>query len=95
MVSVEGVESTDPAQANVPGDWHDLPAFHMTADATLNIIERSRGLSAQDGNQLELRRTAWLDFSGDGYTVVDSIGGACVRAGAWRWARPMHCRAPA
>ncbi len=82
VVSVEGVESTDPAQANVPGDWHDLPAFHMTADATLNIVERSRGLSAQDGNQLELRRTAWLDFSGEGYTVVDSIGGQ-MRQG-WR-----------
>ena len=82
VVSVEGVESTDPAQSNVPGDWHDLPAFHMTAAATLNIVERSRGLSPQEGNQLVLKRTAWLDFSGDGYTVVDSIGGQ-MRQG-WR-----------
>ncbi len=28
------------------------------------------------------KRTAWLDFSGDGYTVVDSIGGQ-MRQG-WR-----------
>ena len=82
VVSMEGVESTDPAQANVPGDWRDLPAFHMTADATLNIVERSRGLSPQEGNQLVLKRTAWLDFSGEGYTVVDSIGGQ-MRQG-WR-----------
>ena len=54
----------------------------MTADATLKIVERSRGLSPQEGNQLVLRRTAWLDFSGEGYTVVDSIGGQ-MRQG-WR-----------
>jgi hypothetical protein len=82
VVSVEGVESTDPAQANVPGDWQDLPAFHMTPEATLNLVERGRGLSPQEGNQLVLKRTAWLDFSGDGYTVVDSIGGQ-MRQG-WR-----------
>jgi hypothetical protein len=35
VVSIEGVESTDPAQANVPDDWHDLPAFHMSTSATL------------------------------------------------------------
>jgi len=39
-------------------------------------------MSAQDANQLHLERTAWLDFSGAGFTVVDTIGGE-MRQG-WR-----------
>jgi hypothetical protein len=75
VVVIEGVQSTDPSQSGVPDEWHDLPAFQMDAAATLSIVERSRGLSPQDGNQLALRRTAWLDFSGAGYTIVDSLSG--------------------
>ncbi len=82
VVSIEGVQSTDPAQSNVPDGWHDLPAFQMNATTTLGVIERSRGLSAQEGNQLSLRRTSWLDFSGAGYTIVDTVGGQ-MRQG-WR-----------
>lgn len=48
----------------------------------LRLVERSRDMSIQDANQLHLRRTAWLDFSGAGFTVVDHIAGQ-VRQG-WR-----------
>ena len=82
VVSVEGVTLTDPAQADVPQDWRTLPAYRMQADSVLRLLERSRGLSAADANQLRLQRTAWLDFSGAGFTVVDHIGGK-MRQG-WR-----------
>jgi hypothetical protein len=82
VVSVEGVPPTDPTQANVPDEWRGLPAYRMNAGAVLKLAERSRGMSAQDANQLQLERTAWLDFSGAGFTVVDRIGGE-MRQG-WR-----------
>jgi hypothetical protein len=75
VVAVEGVPATDPAQANVPPDWRGLPAYRMNAGAVLKVQERSRGMSAQDANELRLVRTAWLDFSGGGFTVIDNIAG--------------------
>ena len=71
VVAIEGVPPTDPAQANVPQEWRELPAYRMEASSVLRISERSRGLAAADANQLRLYRTAWLDFSGAGYTIVD------------------------
>jgi hypothetical protein len=82
VVAIEGVPPTDPAQANVPQEWRALPAYRMEASAVLRISERSRGLSAADANQLRLYRTAWLDFSGAGYTIVDQLSGQ-MRQG-WR-----------
>ncbi|HEX4618111.1 MAG TPA: hypothetical protein VH135_00185, partial [Steroidobacteraceae bacterium] len=82
VVAIEGVPPTDPAQANVPSDWRGLPAYRMKGGSVLRVTERSRGMSAQDANELRLVRTAWLDFSGAGFTVVDNIGGT-MRQG-WR-----------
>jgi hypothetical protein len=82
VAGVEGVPSTDPAQANVPSDWRGLPAYRMKAGAVFKLIERSRGMSTQDANQLRLERTAWLDFSGAGFTVVDNIAGEMLQG--WR-----------
>jgi hypothetical protein len=82
VVAVEGVTPTDSAQANVPADWRGWPAYHMTSGAALRLVERSRGMAVQDANQLQLERTAWLDFSGAGFTVVDHISGE-MRQG-WR-----------
>jgi hypothetical protein len=76
VASADGVAAVDPAQANVPQEWRALPAYRMTPASALRVIERSRGLSAADGNDLQLQRTAWLDFAGKGYTIVDTVGGA-------------------
>ena len=76
VAAVEGVAAVDPAQANVPQNWRALPAYRVTPNSTLRVIERSRGLSAADGNDLQLQRTAWLDFAGKGYTIVDTVRGA-------------------
>ena len=82
VVAIEGVAAIDPAQADVPQEWRNLPAYRMNPAATLRVVERSRGLSAADSNELQLQRTAWLDFGGKGYTIVDRVTGA-MRQG-WR-----------
>ena len=75
VATLEGLASIDPNQANVPKDWTDLPAYRLDAASVLHVAERSRGLTSQDANELQLRRTAWLSFDGGNYTIVDEIGG--------------------
>jgi hypothetical protein len=82
VAAAEGAEGIDPAQANVPGEWRQYPAFRMDAAAKLNVVERSRGLSNADDNRLTLARTVWLDFDHHGFTVVDHINGLMRRD--WR-----------
>jgi hypothetical protein len=82
VAAIEGVAAVDPAQADVPQAWRHLPAYRMNHTATLRLIERSRGLSAANGDELQLQRTVWLDFAGRGWTVVDRLTGA-MRQG-WR-----------
>ena len=88
VAAAEGAEGIDPAQANVPGEWRQYPAFRMDAAAKLSINERSRGLSNADDNRLSLTRTLWLDFDHRGFTVVDYINGVMRRD--WR----LDMRAP-
>ncbi len=82
VVAVEGVSGVDPVQTAVPHDWRELPAYRMAPDSELRLIERSRGMSSADENQLSLRRRIWLDFDHEGYTVADRINGQ-MRQG-WR-----------
>jgi hypothetical protein len=82
VAAAEGAEGIDPAQANVPNEWRQFPAFRMDAAAKLNVIERSRGLSNADDNRLSLTRAIWLDFDHRGFTVVDRINGLMRRD--WR-----------
>jgi len=74
VTAAEGLIPVDPLQAQVPGNWQQLPAFRITAGQTLEITERSRGIVAAN-NDLSLRRQMWLDFNGDGFIVSDDIGG--------------------
>ncbi len=82
VAGAEGAEGIDPAQANVPPEWRALPAFRMPADGKFAIVERSRGLSNTDANQLSLARHLWLDFDHGGFTVLDTIVGTMRRD--WR-----------
>ncbi len=82
VAAIEGAEPIDPGQANVPDDWRGFPGYRVTRETELKVVERSRGLSASDDNQLTLARELWLDFNHDGFTAVDSIGGR-MRQG-WR-----------
>jgi hypothetical protein len=88
VAAVEGADAIDPAQANVPPEWHDLPAYRMGAKAELKVVERSRALANLDDNRLQVRRDLWLDFNHQGYTTQDQISGTLHRD--WR----LDLRAP-
>jgi hypothetical protein len=74
VVDVSGDAPIDPAQADVPGEWLEYPAFAMASGDALTLVERSRGLG-DDANRLSLQRELWLDFDGNGYTIQDRIFG--------------------
>jgi hypothetical protein len=82
IVEVSGVEAIDANQAAVPGEWSMLPAYRMLAGATLDVVERARGLSDQDQNRLRLSRELWVDFDGAGASFRDRVGGEMLRG--WR-----------
>jgi hypothetical protein len=82
VAAAEGAEGIDPAQANVPGEWRQFPAFRMDVQSRLKIVERSRGLANADDNRLELNRELWLDFDHAGFTAVDRVTGTLRRD--WR-----------
>ncbi|KRE84748.1 hypothetical protein ASG75_12720 [Rhodanobacter sp. Soil772] len=71
---VEG-NATDAAQAGVPGEWSDLPAFVLDDGAGLAIEQGTRGDEGGKGDQLHLQRQLWLDFDGGGLSVADRLSG--------------------
>jgi hypothetical protein len=81
VTAVEGLPPVDPQQARVPEQWRQLPAFRVTADQAMTIVERSRGLVAHD-NELALNRVLWLDFDGGGFVARDEIRG--IMRSNWR-----------
>lgn len=65
----------DAAQAGVPGDWSELPAYALSDTAGLAIASGNRGVEGGQGDQLQLRRELWLDFAGRGLNVADHLTG--------------------
>lgn len=82
QVRVEGVESIDPHQTALPDQWKSLPAYRLSADGELNLVELRRGDPQPSPNQLNLEREMWLDFDGKGFTVQDRFNGTLYRD--WR-----------
>ena len=75
MVKILGVDAIDPAQADVPAAWKTYPAYVLEPDATMIFKELRRGDPEPAPDRLNLRRTMWLDFDGQGYTIQDNISG--------------------
>ena len=92
VTAVEGLAPVDPQQVDVPFDWVTLPAFRVEPNETFSLVERSRGVVSAT-NELSLRRTMWLDFNGDGYTVQDAISGNMRTDWRLDMARPFTLRA--
>ena len=70
-------QATDAAQAGVPEDWRELPAFVMDGQATLAVQPGERGAGRHD--RLRLSRRLWLDFDGKGLAVDDQLQGELHR----------------
>jgi len=81
-IDIVGGVRVDAAQYDVPNLWRDLPTIILTADEKVQIKTQAASENATQNNQLSLQRTAWLDFSGKGYTLQDQINGTMRRD--WR-----------
>ncbi len=73
-VRPEGMASIDPQTVDVPGPWKALPAFWARPGETLALRETGRGIPA-GRDALTLSREMWLDFSGQGLSVRDTLAG--------------------
>jgi hypothetical protein len=75
---VEG-RATDAAQAGVPDDWRELPAYVLDQNDGLAIQQGTRGGEGEAGDQIQLQRQIWLDFDGHGFNVSDHLTGTLSR----------------
>ncbi|MDG4584030.1 MAG: hypothetical protein P9E67_08095, partial [Candidatus Competibacter sp.] len=75
QVQVEGAAALDPAQTHLPEGWRQWPAWLLQPGEALRFQVRQRGEAEPAPARLNLERTLWLDFAGNGYTVRDRLSG--------------------
>jgi hypothetical protein len=71
---VEG-NAVDAAQAGVPGDWANLPAYALDDRSGLSVEQGNRGNEGSRSDALHLQREMWLDFDGGHFSVADRLSG--------------------
>ena len=79
MAKISGVLSVEPDRAGVPFEWKRFPAFMVKPDSTVIFTEIRRGDPDPAPDRLNLYRTWWLDFDGNGFTIQDKITGTMSR----------------
>ncbi|WNL47096.1 hypothetical protein RKE25_05520 [Dyella sp. BiH032] len=96
---VEG-QATDAAQAGVPDDWRELPAFALDDNQGLAIEQGTRGNEGGQGDQVKVARQIWLDFDGRGFNVSDHLTGTLRKsqrldvAAPWQLQRAAQGESP-
>lgn len=80
VASVEGVNAIDASQTGLPASWRNFPAYLMTAQTTMTLVEEQRGDESPAPDSFTLERDLWLDFQGDGFTARDHLNGTVNRA---------------
>lgn len=75
-VQPRGLAPIDPQTTELPDAWKKYPAFLAEKDAVLTLDVIRRGESGPRSDDLNVRRTLWLDFDGAGFTVQDRVSGA-------------------
>ncbi len=75
LVEISGLPAIDPRQNPLPKSWRHLPAYQVKPNQSMVFRLIRRGNPEPEPNQLNLQRTLWLDFDGQGYTVQDRIDG--------------------
>ncbi|GLQ47055.1 hypothetical protein GCM10007862_21060 [Dyella lipolytica] len=92
--------ATDAAQAGVPQEWRELPAYVLDNSDGLAVEQGTRGGEGGAGDQIHLQREIWLDFDGRGLNVSDHLTGTLqhtqrLDVGApWQLQRAMQRNAP-
>lgn len=74
-VEITGVPNIDPQQTQLPAPWRELPAYLLTPTTAMHITESYRGNPNPSKGELSLKKELWLDFSGEHFTVRDTITG--------------------
>ncbi len=84
LAEVSGVPGVDARQTRLPQEWQQLPAYLVEPGATMILATMQRGSVDGDTNTnvLDLARSMWLDFDGDGFTFQDVIMGSMKKD--WR-----------
>lgn len=75
QVQVTGVNSIDPNQTQLSGNWKSLPAYLLMPGKTLSLDVMHRGATQIGRDTLALKREMWLDYDGNGYTFKDTLSG--------------------
>ena len=75
-LSFSNVDTLDTQQTDLPAEWKNLTAWKLKQNETLQWSVQSRGAENIQSNKLNLVRDAWLDFSGNAWTIRDSINGS-------------------
>jgi hypothetical protein len=82
LVEIANGTQVDPRQTRLPEQWRQLPAYLLKPGEALQIKVIRRGDPLPDPDDLRLKRTLWLDFSGQGYTMRDRLQGKMTSG--WR-----------
>ena len=82
QVEVKGVVAVDPSRTGLPDEWKQFPAYLLQENATMQLVEKSRGNPSPSPNRLSIKRQLWLDEMGSGLTVLDTISGTMTSK--WR-----------
>ncbi|MGA1825941.1 MAG: hypothetical protein ACMUIP_14895, partial [bacterium] len=82
MIKIEGVPSVEPGRTNMPSEWKQYSAYIIQPQASVSFKLLKRGDPDPAPDRLELKKTFWLDFNGDGFTIQDKISGTLSRT--WR-----------
>ena len=73
QVEISGADGIDPARTSLPPEWRSYSAYLVGRESLLTLTTSRRGEPTPPPNELELTRTVWLDVSGAGYSVQDSV----------------------
>ncbi len=76
LVRLEGAPAVDPHETKLKDDWKSYPAYRVRSNEPLQLVQQQRGAEVVPPSQLQLDRTLWLNFDGEGYSLRDRVSGA-------------------
>jgi hypothetical protein len=82
LVELAGAPLIDPRLTRLPEEQKALPTYAMRAGTALQFRLVHRGDPDPEPDDLRIHRILWLDFQGQGLTVLDDITGRITRD--WR-----------
>ncbi|MCD6184276.1 MAG: hypothetical protein J7K84_00575, partial [Deltaproteobacteria bacterium] len=75
MVNIESVPGVEPGRTDIPQTWKKFPAYLVEPGANIIFNTLRRGDPEPAPDRLNIHRTWWLDFDGQGFTIKDNITG--------------------